>query len=482
MTELNVILAVDKLFGIGINGKLPWNIKEELSVFKEKTTDSIVIIGRKTFENLPKLKNRTIFVISTKYIELMSDNFENDKDIRFFSNFEDALVEAITFNKKIFIAGGSKLYNYVFKKYKTQIKVHISFIDDEYKCDTYFDKNNLEDFYIQKENLYVTEFDIFKHCEMKHHKYGELQYLKLLQDIIENGERRIGRNGEVISDFCKHLKFDLQEGFPLFTTRKMYLKGIIEELLFFIRGDTNTKILEEKGINIWKGNTSREFLDSNGFNDRKEGEMGPMYGSIWRNFNGFKFEGQENSKKIDIYYKSYNKDNMNYYTDKIDSIKFNFDQLKYIINEIKTNPTSRRILMTSYNPAQAEQGVLYPCHSITLQFYVFDRFLDIFCYNRSSDSTLGLSYNCASTSLLLMIIAQLTNLVPRYVNISLGDVHIYKDHENDVKTQLERIPYTFPILTLPSFSNLEEVEKLTYKDFTLENYQCYPSIKMKMIA
>ena len=132
MQEINVILAVDKLFGIGFEGKLPWKIKDELNIFKEKTNDSIVIIGRKTFETLPKLKNRILFVISTKYIELMSDNFENDKDIRFFSNFEDALDKAKTFNNKIFVAGGSKLYNYVFKKYKTQIKVHISLLNYQF--------------------------------------------------------------------------------------------------------------------------------------------------------------------------------------------------------------------------------------------------------------------------------------------------------------------------------------------------------------
>jgi len=450
MSEINVILAVDKLFGIGLNGKLPWNIKDELNIFKEKTFDSIVIMGRKTIECLPKLKNRIIFGVSNKYIELMNDHY---KDIRFFSSFEEAFEEAKALNKKIFVAGGSKLYNYVFEKYKPQIKVHISFINEEHECDAYFKKNNLEDFYIDKEIM----FENFKHCEMTYIKNGEWQYINLIKNLLKNGERKVGRNAETISDFCKHLKFDLRDGFPLLTTKKMFLKGIIEELLFFIRGDTNSKILEEKGINIWKGNTSREFLDANGFKDRIEGEMGPMYGRIWRNFNGIPSS----------------KDNY---------LDFNIDQLKNIINEIKTNPTSRRLLLTTYNPAQVRNGVLYPCHSITIQFYIQNTFLDMFCYNRSSDVGLGLPFNIASSSLFLMIIAKLTNLIPRYFNLSLGDVHIYSNHIEPIKEQIDRISYCFPNIKIPEFSTLEEVEKLTYKDFSLENYKYYHTIKMDMVA
>jgi len=341
---------------------------------------------------------------------------------------------------------------------------------------------NLKDFYISKKD----EQELFTRCEMVYQIYGEYQYLNLVKDILENGERRKTRNAETISDFCKHLKFDLRDGFPLLTTKKMFLKGIIEELLFFIRGDTNSKILEEKGINIWKGNTNREFLDANGFKDRKEGEMGPMYGSIWRNFNSLSNEKEksnlQDSRHVDFHYKSFNKDNMSYTTDKIKSIEFNIDQLKFVINEIKTNPTSRRIIMTSFNPGQVNEGVLWPCHSITLQFYVQDGFLDMFCYNRSSDTFLGLPFNIASSSLFLVLIAKLTNLTPRYFNLSLGDTHIYETHIDAVNEQIKRIPYIFPKIQLPEFNTLEEVEKLNYKDFILIEYQSYQSIKAEMVA
>ena len=328
---LNVILAVDKNHGIGKNGKLPWYIKEELEIFKKKTYDSIVIVGRKTFEKLPVLKNRTIFCITKNTIVESENNI-----VTIFSSIDDAINTAKKTDKKIFIIGGNEIYNYCFKNFKEQLYIHISYINDAYNCDTYFNINNLRDFYITNNE----NFENFSHCEMKYCKHGEQQYLDLLLDILKNGERRVTRNGETISDFCKHLKFDLRDGFPLLTTKKMFLKGIIEELLFFIRGDTNSKLLEEKEVNIWKGNTNRSFLDANGFENRNEGEMGPMYGYQWRYFGmryqeNRKIEKTEDFNILDIFFGG--------------DVKSNYkglDQLKNVINEIKTNPSSRRILLT----------------------------------------------------------------------------------------------------------------------------------------
>ena len=477
----NIILAVDKNGGIGCNGILPWNITEELKIFKEKTLNNILIVGRKTLEKLPKLKDRTLYCLSSN-----TNVTSNNELIYIFQDVNDCIKQSenlsVLRNKKIFIIGGNKIYNYFFKNHKKDLVVHISILKNSYTCDTFFDMENLKDFYISKKE----EFELFTHYEMVYQKYGEYQYLNLVKDILENGERRKTRNAETISDFCKHLKFDLRVGFPLLTTKKMFLKGIIEELLFFIRGDTQSKILEEKGINIWKGNTNREFLDANGFKNRKEGEMGPMYGYQWRHFNSLSNEKEKSilkdSKSVKFHYIAYNKDCNSYTTDTIESINFDVDQLKFVINEIKTNPTSRRILMSSFNPAQVNQGVLWPCHSITLQFYVQDGFLDMFCYNRSNDNFHGTPFNIASTSLLLMIISQITNLIPRFVNISQGDSHIYGEHIDAIKEQILRIPYVFPKLILPDFKTLEEVEKLTFNDFKLENYQYYPTIKMPMIA
>jgi thymidylate synthase len=461
---INIILAVDKNGGLGLKNKLPWYISDELKIFKEKTLNSIVIVGRKTLETLPCLKDRQIFCVTRN-----TNNVKSNNDIiTCFYHIEEAIEQSLKLDKKVFIIGGHQIYNYVFQKLKSiyNFKVHISFLKDSYECDTYFDIQNLKNFYISKKD----DYELFTHYEMEYQKYGEQQYLDLLKDVIKNGERRKTRNGETISEFCKHLKFDLRDGFPLLTTKKMFLKGIIEELLFFIRGDTNSKILEEKGINIWKGNTSREFLDENDFTDYEPGIMGPMYGYQWRFFNA-----PYNLKKfIPVKYGmcSLNIKHPDQYV----------DQLKDLIDEIKTNPTSRRLLLTTYNPGQAKHGVLYPCHSITIQFYVQDGFLDMFCYNRSSDIALGIPFNIASSSMLLLMIAKLTDLIPRYFNLTLGDSHIYADHIEPIKTQIERLPYTCPKIVLPEFKSLEEVEKLTFEDFKLIEYNSYPTIKMSMVA
>jgi dihydrofolate reductase/thymidylate synthase len=476
---LNIILAIDKNGGIGNNGILPWNIPEELKIFKEKTLNNIIIVGRKTLEKLPKLKDRTIYCLTSK-IDVVSNN----EIIHTFQDINDCVTQAINLSeitgKKIFIIGGNQIYNYFFKNYRKNLVVHISILKNIYTCDTFFNTDHLTDFYIENK----MEYDLFSHYEMKYQKYGEYQYLNLAKDIIENGERRKTRNSETISDFCKHLKFDLRDGFPLLTTKKMFIKGIIEELLFFIRGDTQSKILEEKGINIWKGNTDRKFLDENGFKHRKEGEMGPMYGSIWRNFNAI-YDIKDNKPMDNSIIEQYSSDSLNLFWQKgydAELPEFKIDQLKFIIEEIKTNPTSRRILMTSFNPAQVKHGVLWPCHSITLQFYVQDGYLDMFCYCRSQDIGLGTGFNIASSSLFLMIIAKLTNLTPRYMNLTMGDAHIYADHIEPIKLQLERLPYTFPTLILPEFKTLEDVEKLKFEDFKLIDYKYYATIKMPMIA
>ena len=181
------------------------------------------------------------------------------------------------------------------------------------------------------------------------------------------------RNAKTYSIFDNSITFDMKDGFPLLTTKRMFWKGIVEELLFFIRGDTNSKHLEDKGVRIWQGNTTQEFIDNIGL-PYQEGDMGPMYGFMWRHF-GADYTGCNTD-----------------YTNQ------GFDQLSKIVEEIKTNPHSRRILMSDFDPSRAHQGVLYPCHSLVLQFYVRDgKFLDVKMYQRSVDSFLGEPFNIAST-------------------------------------------------------------------------------------
>lgn len=436
----DIILARDSSYGIGKGNKLPWGrIKEELSHFKKITEGNSIIFGRKTFESLPDLPNRKVYSVSwskKSFLEKIMKDYKNS-------------------NKKLFIGGGSVLYGYVFDKYVDLIdNIHLSKIKGEYKADKFFTHS-----YIDDKNDYfaikqVVEFERFTYQHLVRSEEG--QYKRLLRDVMTADERNT-RNSITRSVFNPApLVFNLSNGhYPLLTTKRMFFRGVVEELLFFIRGDTNTMKLENKKINIWKGNTSQEFLDKRKLK-YKEGEMGPMYGYQWRHFN-----------------KEYNME---------ESTHNGVDQLKNVVNMIRENPNSRRIMLVTYNPCQNSMGVLPPCHSIVLQFYVRDGFLDMFCYNRSSDIFLGLPFNIASSSLLLILLAKITGLVPGRFTLSLGDAHIYKDHYNAVKEQLKNTMYTFPELYIPDISSLEDIEKMSFDNFNLVNYRCHKSIKAKMIA
>lgn len=791
--KFDLIVAMTKNGGIGKAGNMAWHCKDELKLFKEKTMDQILVMGRKTVKNLPQLKNRTIYCITRQSdIENIHRNWKND--VYCCSSLEIALqhVKNNHPDKTVYIAGGAEIYNLVFSKYKNKLnKVHISIMEENYDCDTFI---QYPDFQNNNEWCTVNRVHnpLFNHTVYQYNAHGENKYLDVIRDVYENGKTRVGRNGEVRSIFAQHLKFDLRNGFPLLTTRRMFFRGIVEELLFFIRGDTDSKKLEEKNVNIWKGNTSRDFLNKLGMTTRREGVLGPCFpaGNLvltkygYRNIedirvgdivmshtgkyqtvtklykhvyekplrrvltrfskpllctpehpfyvrkyrkqyderdfifsepewleaehlnstytigmkvntdniiptvNNYKINNNmewylmgfytgsgriDMDKKVHLLLDSYdynvvyeklsklinmrevsktlhfrqyicdehvcsnlckelgdsvtnkripewiqsapiskiksflegfsdsvckssedtddvirfNVDNLmiayslqrlylklgmfsRVYTNKgfrgvktfhLDveknpnmlnkiedgyawmnvvysepvnnmdnehTVVYNFDvendhsyivenaivhncygyqwrhfnapynentaqpldernpgidQLAKVIDMIKSDPGSRRILMTDFNPSQVEQGVLYPCHSVILQFYVDDGYLDLFCYNRSSDLFHGLPFNIASTSLLFILIAKLTKLTPRYVNISLGDAHIYQDHYEHIEKLLHRKPYQLPKLHIDTdITSLKEIENLQVRDFILTDYQYHPGIRSDMVV
>lgn len=452
----DIIVACTNNYGIGLNNGMAWKCPKELEIFREKTRDSVLIMGRKTVENLPLLKGRHIICVSRNE-NLDTSNYKNGGIVC--PDLQTALIIASAKypGKKIFVAGGAQIYNECFN---TRVihnleRIHVSYMKNEYKCDTFFEPD-LDNFVIAEK----TEYDEFTHFTLLKTEDGEEQYLKLLDEVYYHGAIRQGRNGMTKSLFTRHLKFNLTQGFPLLTTKKMFTRGILEELIFFLKGETDSTILEEKGVNIWKGNTSREFLDSLGMENRKVGVIGQMYGYQWRFYNA---EYDENTNKPVLNHQG-------------------IDQLKNVIDAINTDPQSRRILLTSYNPVQAEQGVLYPCHSIVIQFYVDGTNLDMFCYNRSQDLFLGTPFNIASSAFLLSIIANICKLTPRMLNITLGDAHIYESHLDIIETQTERQPYKFPTMQITKELTLENLETLTPKDFVISNYMCYPPIKKEMVV
>jgi thymidylate synthase/dihydrofolate reductase len=443
-----VIVAMNEKGGIGYQNRLPWECKKDLALFRQKTLGKTIVVGRKTAQYLPKLPERKIICI-TRSNTLDITGWNNDVDLLY--NLDDLVL-----TDDIIIAGGSQIYASAFQSRSIVQKVYLSIIKGEHKCDSYFKLEWLDNFVI----IEKTDFDDFSHYVLLRTSNGEQEYLKLLKEIMLDGDRRITRNGETISMFKNDMKFDLRNGFPLLTTKKMFLRGILEEFLFFLRGHTDSSVLSEKGVRIWEQNTSKEFILSVGLPYSK-GVMGPMYGYQWRFFNS-----------------PYTLDDHGYPIVKQGGI----DQLAEIVNLIKTDPNSRRILMTSYNPEQAKMGVLYPCHSITIQFYVKDDFLDMFCYNRSQDAFLGVPFNIASSSLLLMVIAKLTCKIPRFFYMTMGDCHIYSKHIEQVSAQLNRIPYSFPSLLIPEISTIDDIIKLNSKDFILTNYKYHPAIHAEMVA
>lgn len=486
MIPINCILAVDENMGIAsINEKgsfIPWHIREDLSFFKDITTHvntwskiNAVIMGRKTWETIKcPLKNRLNVVISST----ITDKTNTD-NLLWFTSTNSAITYLNTLSniESIFICGGVNLYNefinsdnlqylYLTKinhNYNTSLIVNMDLTKYKIMNEKTIDTIDMND----NSNVTVTFY------QYKKNNIDEEQlYLDILKDILENGHHRQTRNGMTRTLFGKYLSFDLADNkFPLLTTKKMFTKGIFEELIFFCRGLTDSKLLENNKIMIWESNTNRQFLNSLGKTDWIEGDMGPMYGYQWLHFNA-PYDGCKSD-----------------YTNK------GFNQLQYVIDLLKTDKFSRRILMTTYNPIQANEGVLYPCHGISVQFGIEDdNKLCCIMHQRSADSFLGLPFNISSYSLLVYLICELINndtkytgtkIVPGKLHMTLGDVHIYDEHIDAVKTQLSRYMscYEFPTIKIDKkICKLEDFNTLSSSDIKILNYKHHDPIKAKMIA
>jgi len=257
------------------------------------------------------------------------------------------------------------------------------------------------------------------------------QYLDLLQHILDTGASKTDRTGTgTLSCFGYQMRFDLSKGFPLVTTKKLHLKSIIYELLWFLRGDTNIAYLKEHGVSIWD-----EWADANG-------ELGPVYGKQWRSWEGA--DGQV------------------------------IDQISQLIDQIRRTPDSRRLIISAWNVADLPRMALMPCHTI-FQFYVADGKLSCQLYQRSADVFLGVPFNIASYALLTLMVAQVCDLEPGEFIHTFGDVHLYNNHLEQAKLQLSRTPYPLPVMKLNAA--VKDIFQFRYEDFTLEHYQSHPAIK-----
>lgn len=279
-------------------------------------------------------------------------------------------------------------------------------------------------------------------------------YLNLLQHLIDNGNYKSDRTGTgTYSVFGHQMRFDLSKGFPLLTTKKVHFRSVALELLWFLSGDTNVKFLQDNKVSIWDEWATAEQTARF---DRLEGELGPIYGHQWRNFGEIK-------EDVQIGFKT-----------ESHVLRKGFDQISWLINEIKTNPDSRRLIVTGWNPAEANQVALPPCHTL-FQFYVNDGTLSCQLYQRSADSFLGIPFNTSSYGLLTHMVAQVCGLKVGEFIWTGGDTHLYSNHIEQAKLQLERQPLELCQLKLNP--EIKDIFDFKLEDFEIINYQHHPVIK-----
>jgi len=475
----NLIACVNKHGLLGQENDLYATSSKDLHYFSQVTKghsfpkQNIVVMGYSTWISLPykPLKDRyNIILTRDSYKRCPGGHCMNsfEQVFKFIEGNQDTFGE-------VFIIGGASIYEQCLLKYPDQLnKMYVTEIDDEWQGNDdskYFHYGSmLSRMSIVKERTELTETRIYdpndnkyviKVCNVRFIVYqrqdminhDEYQYLHLMNTIMNEGLPVEGRNGQVKSMFGSKMVFNLDR-FPLLTTKKIGPKTILRELLWFIKGSTNNQELKDNNVNIWNGNASKGFLESRGLS-YEEGDLGPVYGFQWRHC------GAD--------YKDCNTD----YSNK------GIDQLKWLIGEIKRDPSSRRLILSAWNVADLDKMALPPCHILS-QFYVNRDNGTLSCqlYQRSGDMFLGVPFNIASYAFLTYILCKLTGYKPGKLHHVLGDAHIYEEHYHGVMEQLKRVPKRFPTLTISD--ELKNIDAIDESMFSLKNYQCYSSIKAPM--
>lgn len=501
--KFSVIAAMTKLDrGIGFRNELPWSgtdiAKKDMKFFATKTTSNtspheknVVIMGRNTWNSLPSkfkpLPKRTNIVVS-KTLAVSPLEFPPRNDTLFEPNLERALHSAFKTGSElradnVFVIGGQKLYEEALLHPGCE-NIYLTEIHKKFECDTFFPEIPSKFQKVsQNDELNLSFLKYSANSKMTSSanndvEKGESDYLDLLNDILEDGESRIDRTGVgTRSLFGKHLKFSLKNNtIPLLTTKKVYFKGVVEELLFFLRGDHDNRKLRAKGVSIWDGNTSREYLDGSGKNHIETNDLGVAYGVQWRSYGcKLEYDGADTTSvergrsNIDANYNGKG-----------------IDQVADVIDQIRNNPNSRRMLINAWNPTAFDDMALHPCH-YSYQFYVSGgpeegkKYLSCMMTQRSADAFLGLPFNIASTATLTHIFAKLVGMEAKEIILNLGDVHLYNNHIEQAKTQIIRTPFTFPTLRITKeLKTLSDVEGLQFEDFDLTSYKYHPAIKAKM--
>uniref|UniRef100_M4D9B9 Bifunctional dihydrofolate reductase-thymidylate synthase n=1 Tax=Brassica campestris TaxID=3711 RepID=M4D9B9_BRACM len=493
-----VVVAATKQMGIGKDGKLPWNLPTDLKFFKDitqttsdPTKKNAVVMGRKTWEAIPT-KHRPLpgrlNVVLTR-----SGGFDiaNTENVVTCSSVDSALhlLAAPPYClsiERVFVIGGGDILREALNMPSCDA-IHLTEIDTSIECDTFIPEVDTCVYQPWCSSVPVTEnglrfrFTSFVRVKssadesssngsqqsplqfdgkrfsflpkMVFDQHEEFRYLNMVGDIISNGNVKNDRTGTgTLSKFGTQMKFNLRRSFPLLTTKRVFWRGVVEELLWFISGSTNAKVLQGKDIHIWDGNASREYLDGIGLSEREEGDLGRVYGFQWRHFG---------AKYTDMH---------------ADYTSQGFDQLADVIDKIKNNPDDRRIILSAWNPSDLKLMALPPCHMFA-QFYVAEGELSCQMYQRSADMSLGVPFNIASYSLLTCMLAHVCDLVPGDFVHVIGDAHVYRTHVRPLQEQLQNPPKPFPIN-----AEKKDIDSFVADDFDLIGYEPHKKIEMKMAA
>lgn len=529
--NLVVAYSFDKQ-GIGYQGKLPWHIPEDMAHFKEITTSNsgsstnkfdlynIVVMGRKTWESIPvkfrPLENRFNVVLSNNedYIDKMNAEYDpavsGHKNVLFTSwkslfleggfQFLESHIKSLcesTYNQfQYFIIGGAQIYNLAIQSGNSLVIYATEIYNKSIEYDAFFpkvDNANIHDIskfqksvkssiwyrFITYTRSHMLRFDknsIFYKPPIQS-SVGikeELAYLAIMRQILETGKSNADRTGVgTLSIFGAMLKYDLRDTFPISTTKRIPLRMVFEELMLYLSGKTDNRILQEKGIHIWDGNTTREFLDKRGLQEYREGDFGETYGFNFRHY-GAEYQGCDKEYPLAT----------------SNSAGYGFDQLAYVINLIKTDPYSRRMIIDLWNPATQHKAALPPC-LCKYQFNVdVDRKeLNLAIYLRSSDYFLANNWNTCTGALLVHLLCNLEgiDLTPGELTVFMADAHIYKSHMEQVRENLSRMPYPYPKLMVKlaagedgQMKKKKDIMEFRWEDIELLGYKSHPSIKAEM--
>lgn len=489
---VNIIVAVGNYvtnigFPMGKNGAMPWNNKADLKWFKDMTTGHPVIMGRKTYEAIGHpLKNRTNIVVSSRE-DLWADN----AGIRVYKDLENAIKFAKSIDEEVFIIGGASIYDYALENDLVD-RIYIDMLAEEVKdADTFFPDVMVHTDWeevgtpveIENRKAYAMQYVKIRGRE----NHADDQYLNLINRIIKEGVEKDTRAGKTRSIFGVQMRFNLKEGLPMLTTKKMFAKGVIHELLWFLNGNTNIKYLVDNGVHIWDDDAYRYYLElmkkygivdptgikikvdtpvskerflelvKNGqpynpgerigdenYTFYRWGNLGPVYGKQWRNWGGV-------------------------------------DQIKEVVEKLRTNPDDRRIMFTAWNVDEIKDMALPPCH-YSCQFYTKKlengkRELSCLWNQRSVDSLLGLPFNILSYAILTHIIAQCADMEVGELIFNGGDVHVYENQiEEYERSQKNNNPHMYALPTLVLNPEKKEVDDFTYEDIKIVGYKSFPKV------